>query len=54
MDGEALLRETREYYGITTELLPAAEVADLYLRAIQYGELRRAEYRMAQGQLIAA
>jgi hypothetical protein len=39
VDGETLLRETREYYGIITEPMAAAEVAGLYLRAIQYGEL---------------
>jgi hypothetical protein len=27
MDGETWLRATREYYGITTELLPADETA---------------------------
>lgn len=53
MDCETLLKETREYYGIAEGQIAVDNVADLYLRAIQYGEMRRTGYRVAQGQLIA-
>jgi hypothetical protein len=53
MDWKCLVLETLEQYSGGQEV-SEQNIAELYMQAVKLGETRRIEYRVAQGQLVAA